>query len=962
MEQCLPKDGIAMTGTRLGTALRHIEWLFSNGSVVGVSDTQLLNRFAADRDEASFAALIARHGPMVMTVCRSVLRDSLDAEDAFQATFLVLARKAGAAWAEGQLGGWLHRVAYRIAVRARVDAARRRTHERQAAAVATKFSQDNSDADVQAALHEELARLPAKLRVPVVLCYLEGLTHVQAALQLRCGEATVRRRLAGARERLRNRLVRRGFAPTAALVLSINSEAGAVPTEVAEATLRAAVAGARLTGLAGAGLTTISEGWKAAAYVALAVAAIACAGAGIAVLGAQIAGGSSKGRVEVEPVTQPQSQAQAQSESGPRGSSHGNHMITGTVLAPDGNPLPGAEVFWLGYPRSQPAVNAMPKGLKYRPEDFLKTLSGASTDRAGRFELTAEFDDHAFRGQEVVVKAKDAGVFSRWVFGQSMGKGAGDPEQFKIQLRKSVTIEGRLLSPAGTPAKGVTVSLESVEDGKNEPESEGFVANRFGDDDAFRPDFWPRPWTTDNDGRFRIEGVVPEKMFAWLNFRHPDFAADGLHVSTGAPVNSPLRDLGLEPVDARFTHILQPARPVAGIVTDEETGQPLAGVLVEMMPLRLTGASKTVRTTTDASGRFRAAGSTAEFFQVTAFPDPGSGYLPLRTVNNRWPVGAKMLSVDLALPKGRVVRGRVVDGKDGQPVAGASVIYRPGSTNSLDEREFDFHNPILTDKSGTFALTALPGPGLVSAEVPESDYIRVAVAEPANAHSLIARPHGFTWIGSPAEKDNAIADVQITLRKGVKLEARVVGPDDLPVELATGWCADLVETQLESSGTARLIVDGRFQLEGADPGRSYRVFFLHPKRKLGAVAELKYDSTKPPVVQLQPTATAKGTMVDEKGKNLEGSQMFLWIVLTKDNRELNGVDFDDDSRVATWYLMLTGEPFRKIDPPEFKYDNLIPGVRFYVLAGGAHHAIPALKPGEVFDLGKIVNKPPKEDD
>ena len=171
---------------------------------VGAPDTQLLGRFATYRDEGAFTALMARHGPMVMTVCRGVLRDSLDAEDAFQATFLVLARKAGSAWAEGQLGGWLHRVAYRIAVRASIDATRRRMHERRAAEVAAMgISQVNSDDELQPALHEELARLPAKLRVPVVLCYLEGLTHAQAALQLRCGEATVRRRLAGARDRLR---------------------------------------------------------------------------------------------------------------------------------------------------------------------------------------------------------------------------------------------------------------------------------------------------------------------------------------------------------------------------------------------------------------------------------------------------------------------------------------------------------------------------------------------------------------------------------------------------------------------------------------------------------------------------------------------------------------------------------------------------------------------------------------
>ncbi len=272
------RGGIAHGTCELGAALRQIQWLFSDGSATGASDTQLLGRFAAYRDEGAFAALMARHGPMVMTVCRGVLRDSIDAEDAFQATFLVLARKAGSAWAEGQLGGWLHRVAYRIAVRASIDAARRRAHERQAAEVATMESRTlipMTSSSPRCMKSWRGCRRSCEL--PVVLCYLEGLTHAQAALQLRCGEATVRRRLAGARERLRNRLVRRGFAPAAsALVLSITREARAVPAAVAEATLRAAVrvaageamavvAGARLAALTRAGLTIMTGSGKTAA-------------------------------------------------------------------------------------------------------------------------------------------------------------------------------------------------------------------------------------------------------------------------------------------------------------------------------------------------------------------------------------------------------------------------------------------------------------------------------------------------------------------------------------------------------------------------------------------------------------------------------------------------------------------------------------------------------------------------
>jgi hypothetical protein len=95
-----------MAGDQGRSALGHIERLFSEGSATGFSDTQLLNRFATNRDEIAFSVLLARHGPMVMSVCRGVWRDRADAEDAFQATFLILAKKAGAAWGDGQLGGW----------------------------------------------------------------------------------------------------------------------------------------------------------------------------------------------------------------------------------------------------------------------------------------------------------------------------------------------------------------------------------------------------------------------------------------------------------------------------------------------------------------------------------------------------------------------------------------------------------------------------------------------------------------------------------------------------------------------------------------------------------------------------------------------------------------------------------------------------------------------------------------
>ena len=125
--------------------------------------------------------------------------------------------------------------------------------------------------------------------------------------------------------------------------------------------------------------------------------------------------------------------------------------------------------------------------------------------------------------------------------------------------------------------------------------------------------------------------------------------------------------------------------------------------------------------------------------------------------------------------------------------------------------------------------------------------------------------------------------------------------------------------------------EGRFRLDGADPERTYRVFFLEAKRRLGAVADLKFDPKGPAVVQLQPTATAKGIMVDPKGRPLEGTQILLWMVLTTEQRELKVEDFFlEDGAHAIMYNMFTMEPLLQTNPAEFNYDKLIPGVRYYV--------------------------------
>src|SRR5262249_55480886 len=178
----------------------------------------LLARFVAGGDEAAFAALVDRHGQMVLGVCRRLLGDWHDAEEAFQATFLVLAKKAATLARPDSLGNWLHGVAYRTAVKAKARAARRRAYERQAAAMsATDDSPpEQGRRDLREMLDQELSRLPPKYRAPLVLCYLEGKTNVEAARELGCPSGSLSWRLARGRDLLRARLSARST-PLAAL-------------------------------------------------------------------------------------------------------------------------------------------------------------------------------------------------------------------------------------------------------------------------------------------------------------------------------------------------------------------------------------------------------------------------------------------------------------------------------------------------------------------------------------------------------------------------------------------------------------------------------------------------------------------------------------------------------------------------------------------------------------------------
>jgi RNA polymerase sigma factor (sigma-70 family) len=232
---------------RGGAGLQLARSLFSAGSIGGLTDGQLLERFGSRRGEAAevaFTALVERHGPMVLRVCRGVLDDPHDAHDAFQATFLVLVRRVGSIRKSESVASWLHGVAYRTASCARSAEARRRRHERRAAELATLSASEDPREDYGPLVHEELERLPGRYREPIVLCDLEGLTQEQAAHHLALPVGTIKSRLSRGRERLRDRLRRRGLAPTiGALAAGLveGTASAAVPSRLVESAVHAAM-------------------------------------------------------------------------------------------------------------------------------------------------------------------------------------------------------------------------------------------------------------------------------------------------------------------------------------------------------------------------------------------------------------------------------------------------------------------------------------------------------------------------------------------------------------------------------------------------------------------------------------------------------------------------------------------------------------------------------------------------
>jgi RNA polymerase sigma factor (sigma-70 family) len=853
-----------MTMTRSSAVLRHIRELSVLPPDV-TDDRQLLERFTAHRDEAAFTALVRRHGPMVLGVCRRVLHNAHDAEDAFQATFLVLARKAGSIRRRESISGWLYRVGYCMALKARAQAAARQKREARAARPEeTDPLAQVTGRELLAVFDEELQSLPTCERAALVLCYLQGRTADEAAREVGCSESTLKRRLERGKMRMRKRLARRGMTlPAVLLAAGLTTSAKAmVPGPLITTAVQAGLlvaAGELASGVASATAAALAND----AIGAMMVSKVKTIGAlllAVTLLG--ISTGLLAFASPEPPLSLPSSPARKEAKPSPTAgpkATHDNQMMTvaGRVFASNGRPLPGAEV----------AVLATEKG-GYRGGDLSSgkphVLGLGKADAQGRFRLDVPRLSSA-RVLGLALVAGSAGPGLGW---QSLDSGT-DQSALDLHLAPEQVIRGRFINLQGQPAVGVTVRLSSVRPVDYNPA--GIQAPAVGKE----PPCWPKAAVTDEDGRFEVRGVGRDTI-ATLGISDDRFATQSVPFATGG-------ENGAKEV----VTVLEPAHLIEGTVTYADTGKPVPGARLTVYAARsehdgwlgLDGRA-------DEMGRFHLIPLPGNSFEVSAYAPDGEPYLTLRR-RLKWPKAAVKQQVHFQLPRGVLVCGRVMEAGAQKPVPKAIVQFIPRRADNPNFRKdaiTGWENAVLSGEDGRFALCVLPGPGHLLIHGPTTDYI---FSEIGDGKLHLGKEGGTRYYAHaivPLDLKSGAGtyEATVTLKRGVTVKGRIVGPDGGPVAEALMLSRLNVDPRASYwRGFAAVARAGRFELHGCDPKKSYPVCFLDVTHKAGATFELSGKQAGEDVtIHLLPCGGAATRLVDADGKPLANCGLQLELVVT----------------------------------------------------------------------------------
>jgi RNA polymerase sigma factor (sigma-70 family) len=930
------------------SVVRQIESLFDGGPVSGLTDRQLLERFTAGRGpagEAAFAALVGRHGPVVLGLCRQLLVDDHHAEDAFQAVFLVLAHKAPSIRDPDLLGNWLYGVTLRTARNARLRLARQRQKEggdamsRAELCSGTTAEIESSDQaalshEQAEALHEEIDRLPGSFRHPIVFCYFEGLTLEEASRRLQSPVGTVGSRLARAREKLRRGLARRGLVPSVALAgaLCPRSIRAAVPSQLSDVTTRAAIdfaarpaAGATASTFARALACDVLRSMllQNLGLVFTSVLFIAALATGAALLSQSV---RARDRLP-QPEVVPQAPLPAKlADTGPS-PAPGRMFVVGRVLSPAGEPVTGATVELLGRARVVVTRGA------WTGSEVL--LGRGETDADGRFRIdAARTSSVRYFFVHALVKAPMLG----WA---EINPDAQQPS-VEVRLHPEQVIRGKLVDVNGQPAAGV--ELRSSHFGRVANVGQGVDLVLEGK----RPEglkAWPEPFKTDDQGRFVFKGLS-RGLYVNLAVDDSRFAQQILRVE--ADDREGQREVTLA---------LQPAKTIEGRVVTEDTGLPLPGTVITVDVSRVP---------TDADGRFRANASVRDRFGVHAYPPADQPYL-VATIAVDWTKGLVKKQLDFKLTRGVVISGKVTEQGTGRPLSGSSILFVPVNGPAGVESKWDAIVPSAAD--GFFRIVVPSGKGHLLVFGPTGDYVHEVIGRRALMEGL---PGGERWyahkiIPYEVKAGDPPHSVMAALRPGKTLRARVVGPDGLPVTDA------VIITRLHIEpinpfwrGDWSRVRDGFVELHGLDPENSVLVYFLDSEHECGAAVELTgKQADHEMTIKLEPGGSARARFVGLSGKPVADFHPHLELIATpgppafsRNESDPPGL-VDDQILVAAIDRKHYGRPHRPVTNADglITLPDLIPGALYRLTvqgqSGRAIHKNFTVKAGETLDLGEI---------